>query len=194
MTAEDITRRLIAGRYRRNFVIPRYTPSHWWECDVAEITPAGLWREYEIKCSRGDFLADAKKEQPRPGTGRWVTDDPTQPYKSRYVREMENKHQLMADPARGPSQFWYVTPAGLIDQQELPDWAGWMVVHEAPRWGTLRIEEVRPAPRRHRNKIDPKIEQHARGVIYWRWMALLMAGKDLGAAAPATDNHENTRT
>jgi hypothetical protein len=59
MNAREIQQRLIVERYRRGICVPNYTPKDWWECDVFELTPAGYFREYEIKMTVADFRADA---------------------------------------------------------------------------------------------------------------------------------------
>ena len=61
LTALDLARAIIGDRWLRATIIPTYTPPGWWECDVCEITDAGYMHEFEIKMTRGDFRADAKK-------------------------------------------------------------------------------------------------------------------------------------
>lgn len=163
---------LSAGRYRKSFCLPRYTPSKWWECDLFEITAAGYFREYEVKLTRSDFFADTKKAQqvfPRP-------------YGTPVV--MENKHELMLMSTRGPVQFWYVTPEGLIKPEELPVWAGLIELRggtmgeciggEIRSTAQIFEHEVQPAPRRHNNKLDEAVVKHARGICYWRMHEMLM--------------------
>lgn len=157
MNAWDLQRAVMRDRWRRGFVLPNYTPSKWWECDLFELTDGGFFREYEIKLSRGDFFADAKKEKevlPRPW-GEPVV--------------MENKHaRLAAGDECGPSQFWFVTPAGLITPEELPPWAGLMEVSFHGNYGR-DVERVK-APRIHRVKFKRGAE-HSRSVCYWRMHA-----------------------
>jgi len=148
-------------RHARNFCIPNYRPADWWECDLFEITDAGYFREYEVKLSRGDFKADADKRFDRHGfcqNGRWG------------VLETRMKHDDLAkgDP-RGPSRFWYVTPAGLIAHGELPKWAGLIEF----TWNPNRIypailNEKTAAPRLHQSKVDPKLRAAVKETCYWR--------------------------
>lgn len=96
-----------------SLLLPNYTPKTWFECDLFAVTKAGYMREYEIKTSRADFKADARKTEPdyyREDTDRKPIDD-TFPWVKRKGR---NKHQALAehDPT-GPTMFWYVTPEGL---------------------------------------------------------------------------------
>lgn len=175
MSAREIIQSLISTRLRAAFCVPNFTPANWWECDVFEITKAGYFREYEVKLSRADFFADAKKEQRKPGAGRWVEGGDGQ--RARYVTEMENKHALLgaADP-RGPVQFWFVTPPGLLTLADLPAWAGLIEVTDRGAgftFGRFAEHEVKAAPRLHRTKIDDAIRRHALTACYYRMHDLL---------------------
>lgn len=171
MTARDIQRRLIADLYRKVLAIPNYTPAMWFECDVMEITAAGYFREYEIKISYSDFKADAHKIQSR-------MDSYNQRKPAMFKHDM-----LAANHFASPSQFWYVVPASLAPTLrmpgELPSWAGLIVaeLNEGRPPYNVRLTEIVKAPKRHRIKADPKIEQHARGVCYWRLMKSFTTGK-----------------
>lgn len=157
LTAGNIIDALIRPRWRRNFVLPNYTPAGWWECDVFEMTEAGFFREYEVKVSRGDFFADANKAK----TG-WKVED------RRLVQtEGERKHDLLAAGSpKGPCLFWYVTPPGLVRPDELPAWAG--LIEMTGRGWAAREQVIRPAPKLHREKVADGVASHARGVCYWR--------------------------
>jgi hypothetical protein len=162
MTARTIIGALVQNRYRRHFCLPNYTPAKWWECDVFELTKSGYMREYEVKVSRSDFFAD--KSKTREVFHGWLK-----------PRTEENKHDLIAagDP-RGPSLFWYVTPAGLIQPSELPVWAGLIEIVE----GSLAEREIVAAPRIHREKCRDGVRKHALSVCYWRMHFLRSQTKD----------------
>ncbi len=183
MTARDIQRRLIVDRYRRSFVLHNYTPAKWWECDVFECTKAGYFREYEIKITRGDFNADAKKRETlwieRSGdNGRWGFD--RQPGRT--------KHSLLQQRSTdGPSQFWFVSPMGVIMHDELPEWAGLIWCHangNRPPFN-IRFDEVVRAPNLHRNKLADSVLNHARGVCYYRLHNLFCNPTQCQSQAPA---------
>lgn len=145
MNANQITLGIMREKRRfiRNFCLPRYTPDNWWECDVFEVTAKGYFREYEVKTSRADFRRDAVKP---------------------------DKHlRLAAGCSKGPTQFWFVVPAGLILPHEVPTWAGLLEAHgtTAKRYLPF-IRETKPAPKLHRTLMDPEIHDHARGVCYYR--------------------------
>ena len=161
MNADQITNALLRDRYRRSFVLPRFTPRNWWECDVFELTPAGYFREFEVKISRGDFFADRKKERT------------VYPVPWGETPKTESKHQLLAGQDRGPVEFWYLVPEGLVKPEEVPAYAGLMIAHPSTDASLVRFSVVTPAPRRHRQKCDPVVVQDARGTCYWRMHNLL---------------------
>ena len=166
MTAREIQRRLIYDLFRRNFVVPNFTPSGWFECDVFEITQAGFFREYEIKLSRSDFFADADK------------------FKDRYDWEAVGikklsplvKHESLSNGRlHGPCRFYFVTPNGLVRPEEIPHWAGLIVCGERAGYekygplARLSIHILKQAPVLHRCKIDPAVRQQALETLYWRF-------------------------
>jgi hypothetical protein len=159
---------LVRERLRRSLCIPRYTPKDWWECDLFEVTKSGYFKEYEIKLTLADFIADAKKTQ-----RRWQ-------WRGQIGDVVRNKHEHLAKGCpTGPVEFWFVTPLGLLDDNKslLPTWAGLMELYDKgpgyhPHW-RWRPEVVKAAPRLHETKIDPKIVVHATGVCYYRMHDLL---------------------
>lgn len=142
MTAKDIQRRLIFDLYKRSFVIPNYTPKGWWECDLFELTEAAFFREYEIKISRADFKSDASKSQTR---AHWRTNLYAN---AAELETTDTKHSLLAERSvRGPSNFSFVVPDGLIEPSELPEWAGLIYAsaskgNHRPPWN-VRLLEVK---------------------------------------------------
>lgn len=175
MTARDIQRRLIYDLHRRNFVVPNFTPSGWFECDVFEITKAGFFREYEIKLSRSDFFADANKFKEK-----WQFDfTPGQPSTSRTVKEPTKHSQLASGRPSGPCRFWFVVPLDLVKVEEVPAWAGLMTCYTPEgnekkhiMWRVV-LNTVKQAPVLHRRKIDPAIRRQALENCYYRYHDLL---------------------
>jgi hypothetical protein len=158
VTADEIEGLLLRDRWRSHPTIPNYTPTGWFECDLIEFTDAGYFREYEIKVSRSDFFHDADKQSevfPR------AFGEP---------QRFENKHALLAARSpRGPAQFWFVVPKGLIRLNEVPEWAGLIEVCPGQQpYGRLHEMELKKAPRLHSTKPSDAIRQHALGVCYYR--------------------------
>lgn len=180
MTARQIIRGLCFSRYRVSFVLPNYTPGKWWECDVFEVTKNGYFVEYEVKLTRSDFLADARKGT----TGHKNDGDPNCNHlyvsdgrgwkcrdcggKNRKV-VTETKHSLLAaGSTRGPCRFWYVVPAGLVKLDEIPTWAGLIEVGESSGiW--IHERTIIRAPQLHRAKLDDGRGQHRFESCYWRY-------------------------
>lgn len=167
MTARDIQRRLICERYVRGVCMPNWTPKGWFECDVIEITKAGFFTEYEIKLSRSDFAADQHKH-----SRHWVFNDDLQKYGYNSV----NKHKAIA-AKKGPSRFYFVCPEHLLEQSDLPVWAGLIWAHEwknhKPPFN-VQLSIQRPAPKLHKCKVDFRREIEA--TCYYRFMKLFLHG------------------
>ena len=152
-------------RIRRGLCLPRYTPVGWWECDVFELTGSGDFREYEVKLSLADFRKDAIKSRSVRGLD-WSNRD----------RPIELKHDLLArGHPSGPAEFAFVVPAGMITEQDVPQWAGLIEIHRqevgpeySTRVPTFYLRTVRAAPRLHREKADDKIRPHVLSVCYYR--------------------------
>lgn len=73
-----------------------------WEADILSINKSGYLTEFEVKVSRSDFKADAKKRK-----WSWF--------------EMKIETQL-------PNYFYYACPVGLIGIDEVPKFAGLVYV------------------------------------------------------------------
>lgn len=168
MTQRDIQRAIMRERYRRSTVCPNYTPVGWFECDVFELTAAGYFREFEIKLTRSDFLADVNKCQ-----SRWNG----QRTELGFTYENYYKHAALASRSdAGPVEFWYVCPEGMIDIGELPEWAGLLECKSrAGRPAScMNMTVVRRAPRLHDTKAYPGVVAHAKGIFYWRFQNLFI--------------------
>ena len=161
MTARQVATAWMQLRQRwlRNTCMRNFTPPGWFECDIIEVTKAGMFREYEIKLTRSDFKADAAK------TGHW------------WRNKIGNKHEAMASNADvGPSQFWFITPVGLLkpEDRELA-WAGFIEFEEY-RGRACRFREVKVAPRLHRKK-RPELLTAIHRASYYRLHTTLQKHK-----------------
>jgi hypothetical protein len=142
MTETEIN--LLLGTYgdhirRYDVMIPNCYLGHDNECDLLAIRKSGFADEFEIKCSRSDFLADRKKRvQYREPTrdeylngGGWHSRNDTDcPWTM-------NKLEWLATGDSPINHFWYVTTEGLIQADDLPEFAGWIEVLSDSR---LRIK------------------------------------------------------
>lgn len=75
-------------------------PDNRSDADYVTVTNSGQVYEFEIKCSRADFLRDRHKHR---------------------FKVYEGKRK-----GRKPNRFFYVTAPGIIEEKDLPKWAGWI--------------------------------------------------------------------
>ena len=134
-------------------MMPNFTPSKWFECDMFAITKAGYWTEHEIKLSVADYKADAKKYQRRHYDG----------YEDTY------KHaQLTVASERCPSRFWFVMPEDVASKIEVPEWAGLKVCAVSDS-GRVYVNEEKPAPRLHKIKATTELQNQVMLAAYYRF-------------------------
>lgn len=115
-----------------------------WESDLVSVTRADYIHEYEIKVTRADFKADAKKKRAR------ILVDAVERIPLWGGVERERVH-------RRPNYFWYVVPAGLITVEEVPEYAGLMYVSrrvDSPLLYRDISRDVKPAKQLHKDKIN----------------------------------------
>ena len=107
-----------------------YIFNHDWESDIFALKTNGYCYEVEIKISKADFFADLKKVKKHSilSTGKY------------------NEGHGMRDHKFRPNKFYYCCPKGLIDVQDVPEYAGLLEVQE---WGSC-IEEIKKAPFIHK--------------------------------------------
>lgn len=159
--------RLTAMGYK--LITPNYTPRGWFESDVFAITKNDRAVEFEIKISRSDFKADAKKGP----SG----------HKRMFSGETKSKHErLTLADTNGPTRFIYVVPTGLIQPDEVPEWAGLWYVREVlcnfNGTGRVKFDEIKKAPKLHNDTVCPRVTGHAIGVFYWRFWSLRRGMKE----------------
>lgn len=165
MKASQLINGIITARYPQSITMPNYTPKHWWECDVFELMKSGYWYEYEVKVSRSDFRADALKNKHIPELTRkynpeWAANHPE-----------GFKHDILAGSCYGPNRFYFVTLSGIVAEKEIPEWAGWYETYaESSDRPRVRVVQRKPAPLRHKVKVDPKISDHLKTCAYHRFM------------------------
>lgn len=157
MTADDMALLLMRTRFNRSTVMPRFTPPSWFECDVAEITKAGFFVEYEIKTTITDFHADAKKRLP---AVRWTF---AEGWLEKPIEQPTKHERLASRDEQGPARFFFVSQSGVIPESVIPEWSG-LIWIAGNRWPTIKVS----APQLHRAKrLDiPPIMHRA---SYFRW-------------------------
>lgn len=126
-----------------------------WESDVISVTRSGFIHEFEIKVTRADFKQDGKKDRAR------LLCDPV-------VTGFWGSHTCSR-----PNYFYYVVPQGLIQPEEVPEYAGLIyavepVVGHHLYFGTTK--EIKAARRIHNEKItDGQRRQLGRSMTIRFW-------------------------
>lgn len=150
---------------------PNYRPKNWFECDMFSLSGSGYMVEHEIKLSASDFKADRKKASS-------VCLNPEAVWHERKHVNVPKHDRLHQGDEKGPSRFWYVMPKGLVEESEVPQFAG-IIWAECENWlddegrdrknARPHFEVVRPAPQLHRVKCRENILQHLGSIYYWRF-------------------------
>lgn len=104
------------------------------ESDFISVQKSLYVNEFEIKLSRTDFRADAKKS-----------------VYSKRIRSRWNKYEMLLQ-GKGANRFYYVFPKGMMAGDEVPEWAGY---YEADIYcGSVFVVLKRKAKLLHHNKIN----------------------------------------
>jgi hypothetical protein len=132
-------------RHHCPYVCSNFNAAGSWEMDVIAITGNGLINEFEIKMSRADFFADFKKET-----------------KHLFYSKAKPEGRLDYLSTLIPNRFIYCCPKGLIQPQEVPDYAG--LIHftkfelkSSPGKKFVEFEVLKKAPIIHREKCPQKV-------------------------------------
>ena len=89
-----------------------------WESDILAVDHEEKIVEIEVKVSRSDFIADFNKDE---------------------------KHRIIAN-GNGPSRFYYAAPEGVVNPDDVPNYAGLLVVQDRIGGGCY---EFKRAPTLH---------------------------------------------
>ena len=145
----------VMGEKNHQWAAPNLTPLYHWEADLVSSTKAGLLHEYEIKVSRADFLADAKKiEKHSDLVHRYLNGSKPRTQPRNDYERMLIKAGLSIPTARTPNYFWYAVNGFEVEAREVVDYAGLLRVIWRERCGRHVVEVVRTAPRLHRGKVE----------------------------------------
>lgn len=133
-----------------------------WESDYLALTKSGYLYEGEVKISRSDFKADMKKKrkhQVLEGT-----------YQPKELDVWEKGKRIGKEPEKvlKPHYFFYAVPEGLIQPEEVPEYAGLVYLSENyPRW-----RWVKNAPILHHEKFSDEdlnlTEKFYYNMLSWR--------------------------
>ena len=131
------------------------------EADVFAIRKTLYTDEFEIKCSRADFLADRKKNiayrEPEAKSSIFGESEYAEWAAAGRVKGDEpwtmNKLEAYEQGLGVPNHFNYVLgPDVVVKDDEIPDWAG---VYSVSKNGFMTLR--RRAKKLHKNKVDPEL-------------------------------------
>lgn len=112
------------------------------KADLLSVTKARLVHEFEIKCTRTDFRREFEDKD------------------TKHKRLGRADNRLMSLP----NYFWFAAPDDLLEHDDLPDYAGHMVVTPDG------CQVVRKAPRIHGDHLSDKDRRYIeRGLTYRYW-------------------------
>ena len=109
-----------------------------WESDLLEVTKLNHFIEYELKVSRSDYLADADKKM---------------------------KFWTLENGLYCPNQFYYICPEGVIQKDDLPNFAGLIWIDER---NFCRV--IQSAPIIHENRVAPELWERLATTIYKKYV------------------------
>jgi hypothetical protein len=147
----------IIKHIRRFFATAEYALQNvfiWdWESDYFCITTSGYTIEVEIKISKSDFKADSKKKQKHFILQNSLKEVVTMPGET-----FGNLSQVYFIKPKTPNKFYYCCPEGMIEVDEVPEYAGLLYYRQVPDNKNEHtydsIIQVKPAKFLHKNKPD----------------------------------------
>lgn len=126
-TAKDI--QIAVFRYMRDaysILVPNVNPASWAECDLLGVRKSDYVEELEVKISRSDFKNDAKKTVVVQNGDKYPT---------------MLKYEALERGLAPINYFSYVVPAGLLEPNEVPDFAG--LIYIAPGGYPHRVKKAK---------------------------------------------------
>lgn len=148
-----------------------------WECDFVSITKAGFIHEYEIKLTFPDFKADFKKKEKHQilenGYRELSEHESNMIF---YHGDKYNIPNLTNDnkvSGKRPNYFWYICPENLIDENDIPKYAGLIYIFEyKSNSEILYTKLIKKAPRLHKEHVTEKQLLHLLDSMYYKYWNL----------------------
>ena len=189
MKSEELTEQSIQRRLNRFFASWKYNVDGLyvfeWESDKLIWTKAGYIYEFEIKISRSDFKNDFKHKKDK----HIILKGPTkeeQLMPSFYESYEWNKHlyasidecKARLEPSdrhyianhRKPNFFYYAVPEGMIQPDEVPEYAGLIYIKKEYMYESQSFYIVKKAPQLHKQKYkDTQLNLGEK--FYYNWQA-----------------------
>ncbi len=113
---------------QHKFITPNIHIANW-ESDLISVTHSQYIREYEIKLSKSDYIKDFKKVK---------------------------KHTNLNAHTSCISMFYYVIYGFKLEIEDLPEYAGLMIVKKKKYCSDYNIKIIKPAPKISNKKITDR--------------------------------------
>ncbi len=144
VTGSKITRAMIKDlQARGNYLAVANVYLYIWESDIFNVTKSDYAIEFEIKVSRSDFFADFNKIDKH--------------------KNLEDQFISKSFKYNSPNKFYYVVPDGLIDVDEVPNYAGLIVYNKYKCFKTIKN-----APFLHKEKMNPNLWKELAMKFYYK--------------------------
>lgn len=146
----------------------------WKELDILATRKSGYLDELEVKISRSDFRADFKKDVMAEVESTTLSGCTTTSYENR------NKHKMLEYGQGIPNYFWFMTLKGIVKEEDIPEYAGWIEVE--PMWNTrtkkwyMDFEEKKKPKLLHKDKPSGLFITNVYKKGYYRYIDLLTGG------------------
>jgi hypothetical protein len=134
-------------------VVPNTSMATGWEADLICVTPRLLVHEFEIKVSRSDWLSERKAIEV--GLGQRKGQRSSKVDRAILLSGRRERHHHSS--IQIPNYWWVAAPEGVVREDELPNYAGLMLIYPGGlRQGLCMPRQYKAAPRLHRGKITTK--------------------------------------
>lgn len=167
MNEKEVIQRLARDRdhiQRYEVMVPNCYTTHDNEADFFGIRKSGFCDEFEVKVTRSDFRADAKKRvwyrESTPDDWGWKQKG------MEFAPYTKPKHEALACGETSINYFWYAVIEGVCEVEEVPEFAGLILIREK---GPFRV--LKSPVRLHSRKLSMEERyQYARknGYRFWK--------------------------
>ncbi|MBI3654028.1 MAG: hypothetical protein HY231_23605 [Acidobacteria bacterium] len=146
LTERQIQQALYVWRFRKGDLL--WVPNSCcfgWEADFISLSRAMYATEYEIKISVADFKAEFKKKP-------------------------DKHNHLLNEKKSRPNYFYFVAPTGLIGVEDVPEYAGLILIAKNGLFPYNAIQVVKKARLLHKRKLsEQSLMQLAKSLCYRFW-------------------------
>ncbi len=181
----ELTERIIASRLWDKYGVGQWACAnihHYaFESDLLILRKSGTVVEYEIKLSVSDYRAGLRKKQvinPHNKNGRQNKIWDHQKYTTR--------HEYL-QRGMGANMFYYAAPGEVLEQVDIPKWAGVILVNANSTSGSCGSRMIKKAPFLHKNEPSKKLKEKIMTSCYYKYWRNF-AAKDVEAAHAQTNS------